>query len=50
MELLIKNVYFYFTTNSVFGKILVLELWAEMLSTNQIAGFFKNEENDEVYF
>ena len=23
------------------GKILVLELWAKMLSANQMAGFFK---------
>ena len=35
--------------------MLVLELWAKMLSANQIAGFFKiyyfkKEVNDEVYF
>ena len=27
----------------MFGKILVLELLAKMLSANQIAGFFKHE-------
>ena len=31
----------YFTTSPISGKILVLELWAKMLSANQIAGFFK---------
>ena len=36
-------------------KILFLELWAKMLSTNQIAEFFKvqypeKKVNDEVYF
>ena len=45
----------YFTTNPISGKILVLELWAKMLSVNQIAGFFKmqylkKEVDDEVYF
>ena len=44
-----------FTINPISGKILVLELWAKMLSANQIAGFFKMyymklEMNDEVYF
>ena len=34
---------------------LVIELWAKMLSANQIPGFFKmlylkKEVNDEVYF
>ena len=37
------------------GKILVLQLWAKMQLTNQIAGLFKikylkKEVNDEVYF
>ena len=37
------------------GKILVLELWAKILSVNQIAGFFnmwylKKKVNDEVCF
>ena len=37
------------------GKILVLDLWTKILSTNQIAGFFKmqylkEKVNDEVYF
>ena len=37
------------------GKILVLELWAKMLSANQVAGVFKmyylkKEVNDQVYF
>ena len=27
--------------NAIFGKILVLELWVKMFSTNQIAEFFK---------
>ena len=27
-------------TNSLFGKILVPEIWAKMFSANQIAGFF----------
>ena len=37
------------------GKILVLDLWTQILSINQIAGFFKmqylkEKVNDEVYF
>ena len=32
--------YLYFTANPLSGKILVLKLWAKMLSANQIAGFF----------
>ena len=37
------------------GKILVLKLWAKMLSANQIAGFFKiniskKKVNNEIYF
>ena len=37
------------------GKILVLELWAKIVSINQFAGFFKlqflkKEVNDKVYF
>ena len=44
-----------FITNPISGKILVLELWAEILLANQTAGFFKmqylkKEVNDEVYF
>ena len=30
-----------FSTNPISGKILVLELWAEILLANQTAGFFK---------
>ena len=41
--------------NPISGKILILELWAKILSANQIAGFFKmlnleKEVNDKVYF
>ena len=37
------------------GKILVLDLWTKILSTNQIAGFFKvqylkEKVNDKVHF
>ena len=28
-------------TKTIPGKILVLELWAKMVSASQIAGFFK---------
>ena len=28
------------STNPIFGKILVPEIWAKMFSANQIAGFF----------
>ena len=27
-------------TNPIFGKIFVTEIWAKMISANQIAGFF----------
>ena len=30
----------YSFTNPIFGKIFVPEIWAKMLSANQIAGFF----------
>ena len=33
--------YWYFTTNLIFGKIPFLKLWATMLSGNQVAGFIK---------
>ena len=47
--------YWYFTTNLISGKILVLDFWTNMLLASQIAGFFKlwylkSEMNDEVYF
>ena len=29
------------TSSATSGKILALELWAKILSTNQIAAFFK---------
>ena len=29
----------YFCINAIFGKNLVLEIWAEMLAVNKIAGF-----------
>ena len=29
------------TSNATSGKILALELWAKMLTANQIASFFK---------
>ena len=29
------------TSSATSGKILALELWAKMLSANQVAGFFK---------
>ena len=43
------------STNSISDKILVLQLWAKMLSASQNARFFrmyylKKEVNDEVYF
>ena len=31
----------YFTINSLSGKVLVFELWVKMMSAKQIAGFFK---------
>ena len=36
-----KDLYYllYSCTNSIFGGDLVLEIWVEMLLTNQIAGF-----------
>ena len=41
---LLYNEYVYYLlcscTNSMFGKILVLEIWTKMFSANQIAGFF----------
>ena len=42
-------------TNPISGKILVLELWVQILLANQIAGFFKmyyylkKEKNDENF-
>ena len=36
-----KYCYSYFITYPITGKILALELWAKMLSANQIGGFFK---------
>ena len=36
-----ENLYFLLScTNSIFGKILVPEIWAKMFSASQIAGFF----------
>ena len=37
-----KNVYYLLCScaNPIFGKSLVLEIWAKMFSANQIAGFF----------
>ena len=32
-----------FCKNNIFGKNLVLELWAKILKANQNAGFFKLE-------
>ena len=36
-----KDLYYllYSCTNSIFGGDMVLEIWVEMLLTNQIAGF-----------
>ena len=37
-----KNVYYLLCSwaNPIFGKSLVLQIWAKMFSANQIAGFF----------